>query len=138
MVPSPWVNIQHVSFVQGFGQNVATFSLLQAFDDEDEEDEGEGPERNAPQERQSKGTQPVLDAGAVMSCLKRALKIAHAAQQQLSISRRTQDTTPVLLFLEILNKYLYYFDQKLPPITPDVLKASTPSVSKSCAMCQLS
>ena len=59
-----------------------------------------------------------------MSCLKRALKIAHAAQQQLTISRKTQDTTPVLLFVEILNKYLYYFDQGLPPITPEVLKVS--------------
>ena len=62
-----------------------------------------------------------------MSCLKRGLKIAHAAQQQLNISRKTQDTTPVLLFLEILNKYLYYFDQGLPPITTEVLKARLPS-----------
>ena len=88
--------------------------------DEDEDEEADTPT----EQRQGSGQQqPVRDAPAVMSCLKRGLKIAHAAQQQLNISRKTQDTTPVLLFLEILNKYLYYFDQGLPPITTEVLKA---------------
>ena len=90
-----------------------------------EEDEDEEADSSAEQKQSSGQQQPVRDASAVMSCLKRGLKIAHAAQQQLNISRKTQDTTPVLLFLEILNKYLYYFDQGLPPITTEVLKASS-------------
>ncbi len=48
---------------------------------------------------------------------------------QAAAARKTQDTSPVLLFVEILNKYLYYFDQDLPLITPEVLKVTlgTPS-----------
>lgn len=82
-----------------------------------------------PSAKQGNSQHVVRDAAQVMSCLKRGLKIAHAAQQQLTISRKTQDTTPVLLFVEILNKYLYYFDQELPPITPEVLKVSLLRVS---------
>jgi len=43
---------------------------------------------------------------------------------QAAAARKTQDTSPVQLFVEILNKYLYYFDQDLPLITPAVLEAS--------------
>ena len=65
---------------------------------------------------------PVRDPNSVMTCLKRALKIAHAAQQQLAVAMKTKDTTPVLLFVEILNNYIYYFEQGLPTITPSVLQ----------------
>ena len=57
-----------------------------------------------------------------MVCLKRALKIAHAAQQQLAIALRQSDTMPAALFLEILNHYLYYFDQGLALISSTVLQ----------------
>ena len=62
------------------------------------------------------------DAEGVMTCLKRALKIAHAAQQQSAVARKTADTEPVSLFVEILNHYIYYFDQRLPNITPSMLQ----------------
>ena len=76
--------------------------------------------------RQSAGQQqPVRDASEVMACLKRGLKIADAAQNQLNMSRKTQDTTPMLLYVEVLNKYLYYFDQELPKIGPDELQVIT-------------
>ena len=60
-----------------------------------------------------------------MVCLKRALKIAHAAQQQLAIALRQSDTLPAALFVEILNHYLYYFDQGLTLITSAVLQVGT-------------
>lgn len=59
-----------------------------------------------------------------MACLKRALKIANAAQQQLAMSaRRTGLSEPVSLFVDILSQYLYYFEQGLPDITIAVLQA---------------
>lgn len=65
---------------------------------------------------------PVRAPESVMTCLKRALKIAHAAQQQLAVAMKTKDATPVLLFVDILNHYIYYFEQGLPTITPSVLQ----------------
>ncbi|CAL5218743.1 g459 [Coccomyxa viridis] len=65
---------------------------------------------------------PVRDGDQVMVCLKRALKIAHAAQQQLAIALRQSDTLPAALFVEILNHYLYYFDQGLALISSTVLQ----------------
>ncbi len=64
----------------------------------------------------------VRDGDQVMVCLKRALKIAHAAQQQLAIAMRQSDTMPAALFVEILNHYLYYFDQGLTLINSTVLQ----------------
>ena len=65
-----------------------------------------------------------------MVCLKRALKIAHAAQQQLAIALRSNDTTPASLFVEILNHYLYYFDQGLTLISSSVLQVGLPNASE--------
>lgn len=64
----------------------------------------------------------VRDGESVMKCLKRALKITHAAQQQLAVALRSSDTMPAMLFVEILNHYLYYFDQGLPLISASVLQ----------------
>ncbi|EIE25972.1 vacuolar protein sorting-associated protein 35, partial [Coccomyxa subellipsoidea C-169] len=64
----------------------------------------------------------VQDGEHVMMCLKRALKIAHAAQQQLAVALRSSDTLPAWLFVEILNHYLYYFDQGLSSISASVLQ----------------
>lgn len=71
------------------------------------------------------GPVQVRDGEHVMVCLKRALKIAHAAQQQLAIALRSSDTTPASLFVEILNHYLYYFDQGLTLISSSVLQVGT-------------
>lgn len=60
-----------------------------------------------------------------MVCLKRALKIAHAAQQQLAVALRSSDTVPAWLFVEILNHYLYYYDQGLSLISVSVLQVAS-------------
>lgn len=64
------------------------------------------------------------DANGVLSCLKRALKIANAAQQQLAVAakRPAGDAGPALLFVEILNHYLYYYDQGCELVTQAVLQ----------------
>lgn len=63
----------------------------------------------------------VRDASSVMTCLKRALKMANAAQQQSAI-RGNPSTEAVSLYVEILNHYLYFFDQGLESITPSVIQ----------------
>ena len=73
---------------------------------------------------------PVRDGERVLVCLKRALKTAHAAQQQLAAALRGADTAPASLFVEILNHYLFYFDQGMPGITPSVLQARAPYVTR--------
>ena len=65
------------------------------------------------------------DADNVLSCLKRALKIANAAQQQLAVALKASDTGPAFLYVEILNQYLYYFERGLPNITSSVLQVRT-------------
>ena len=58
-----------------------------------------------------------------MTCLKRALKVANAAQQQLAMSaKRTGLSEPVRLYVDILNQYLFFFDQGVPNITVTVLQ----------------
>ncbi|BDA44236.1 probable vacuolar protein sorting-associated protein 35 [Coccomyxa sp. Obi] len=79
----------------------------------DNEEDGSGPSALQP---------PVQDGEHVMMCLKRALKIAHAAQQQLAVALRSSDTLPAWLFVEILNHYLYYYDQGLTSISASVLQ----------------
>ena len=82
-------------------------------------------EAEASQESSSNtdGQQPLVrDADSVLSCLKRALKIANAAQQQLAVALKSSDTGPAFLYVEILNQYLYYFDQGLPNITSSVMQ----------------
>ena len=65
----------------------------------------------------------VRDGAAVMTCLKRALKVANAAQQQLAMSaKRTGLSEPVRLYVDILNQYLFFFDQGVPNITVSVLQ----------------
>ncbi|BAT99956.1 hypothetical protein LR48_Vigan499s003300 [Vigna angularis] len=49
------------------------------------------------------------DGERVLLCLKRALRIANAAQQMSNAARG--NTGSVMLFIEILNKYLYFFEK---------------------------
>lgn len=91
-----------------------------ALQSQSEEEDGEDG-----QDDQTGGAEKADRAGgarqsdSVLNCLKRALKIAHASQQQLALARKSKDTTPVLLFVEILNKYLYFFEQDVPSITAE-------------------
>ncbi|KAL5752452.1 hypothetical protein ACOSQ2_022959 [Xanthoceras sorbifolium] len=55
------------------------------------------------------------DGERVVLCLKRALRIANAAQQMSNAARGS--TGSVTLFVEILNKYLYFFEKGNPQIT---------------------
>ncbi|KAK3007707.1 hypothetical protein RJ639_015052 [Escallonia herrerae] len=57
----------------------------------------------------------IKDGERVLLCLKRSLRIANAAQQMANVTRGSSG--PVTLFVEILNKYLYFFEKGNPQIT---------------------
>lgn len=57
----------------------------------------------------------IKDGERVLLCLKRALRIANAAHQMANVARGSSG--PVTLFVEILNKYIYYFEKGNPQIT---------------------
>ncbi|CAI0435598.1 unnamed protein product [Linum tenue] len=60
------------------------------------------------------------DGERVLLCLKRALRIANAAQQMANAARGSSG--PVTLFVEILNKYLYFFEKGNPQITSNMIQ----------------
>eukprot|EP00268_Persea_americana_P018225 TRINITY_DN1902_c0_g1_i3.p1 TRINITY_DN1902_c0_g1~~TRINITY_DN1902_c0_g1_i3.p1 ORF type:complete len:790 (+),score=145.59 TRINITY_DN1902_c0_g1_i3:289-2658(+) len=62
----------------------------------------------------------IKDGERVLLCLKRALRIANAAQQMANVTRGSSG--PVTLFVEILNKYLYFFEKGNPQITSKAIK----------------
>ncbi len=97
-----------------------------------------GEEASSPDDSDSSTVQPLVrDADNVLSCLKRALKIANAAQQQLAVALKASDTAPAFLYVEILNQYLYYFEQGLPNITSSVIQvrlSALISLSRSCVV----
>ncbi|CAM6128426.1 unnamed protein product [Calypogeia fissa] len=62
----------------------------------------------------------VKDGERVLLCLKRALRIANAAQQMSSATRGSNG--PLTLFVEILNKYLYYYEKGNPQVTSTVIQ----------------
>lgn len=62
----------------------------------------------------------VKDGERVLLCLKRALRIANAAQQMATATKGSHG--PVTLFIEILNKYLYFFEKGNPQITSSVIQ----------------
>lgn len=70
----------------------------------------------------------VRDAAGVLSCLKRALRVANAAQQQLAVAARAgaDAAGPAFLYVEILNRYLYFFDRGVDLVTPAVLQVHGP------------
>lgn len=65
----------------------------------------------APQKKDKQKQPGHRDAKRVLACLQRSLKIANACMGQ-----------QVHLFVEILNKYLYFFDRKCPSITAKYLR----------------
>ncbi|XP_074294501.1 vacuolar protein sorting-associated protein 35A-like [Silene latifolia] len=62
----------------------------------------------------------VRDGERVLLCLKRALKIANAAQQMANATRGKGGS--VMLFIEILNKYLYFFEKGNNQITVNAIQ----------------
>ncbi|KAL8168391.1 hypothetical protein V2J09_009890 [Rumex salicifolius] len=60
------------------------------------------------------------DGERVLLCLKRALKIANAAQQMSNATRGSSGS--VVLFIEILNKYLYFFEKGNTQITVSTIQ----------------
>ncbi|KAL3639044.1 Vacuolar protein sorting-associated protein 35B [Castilleja foliolosa] len=62
----------------------------------------------------------IKDGERVLLCLKRSLRIANAAQQMANVTRGSSG--PVTLFVEILNKYLYFFEKGNPQITASVIQ----------------
>ncbi|KAJ3670146.1 hypothetical protein LUZ60_010470 [Juncus effusus] len=62
----------------------------------------------------------VKDGERVLLCLKRALRIANAAQQMANVARGSSGS--VALFIEILNKYLYFFEKGNPQITTKAIQ----------------
>lgn len=82
-------------------------------------------EASSTDDTEANEVQPLVrDADNVLSCLKRALKIANAARQQLAVANKASDTAPAFLYVEILNQYLYYYEQGLPNITASVMQVS--------------
>ncbi|GMY28230.1 vacuolar protein sorting-associated protein 35B-like isoform X1 [Fagus crenata] len=63
----------------------------------------------------------IKDGERVLLCLKRALRIANAAQQMANVTRG--NSGPVTLFVEILNKYLYFFEKGNPQITSAAIQS---------------
>ncbi|XP_020578651.1 vacuolar protein sorting-associated protein 35B-like isoform X2 [Phalaenopsis equestris] len=62
----------------------------------------------------------IKDGERVLLCLKRALRIANAAQQMANVTRGSSG--PVTLFVEILNKYLHFFEKGNPQITSSAIQ----------------
>ena len=62
----------------------------------------------------------IKDGERVLLCLKRALRIANAAQQMANVAKGSSG--PVTLFVEILNKYIYYFEKGNPQITSTAIQ----------------
>ncbi|XP_051140548.1 vacuolar protein sorting-associated protein 35A-like isoform X2 [Andrographis paniculata] len=62
----------------------------------------------------------IRDGERVLLCLKRALRIANAVQQMANATRGSSGS--VILFIEILNKYLYFYEKGVPQITVESIK----------------
>ncbi|CDY39067.1 BnaA02g17560D [Brassica napus] len=63
----------------------------------------------------------IKDGERALLCLRRALSIANAAQQMANATRGSSG--PVTLFVEILNKYIYFYEKGNPRITPSDIQS---------------
>ncbi|WZY76981.1 hypothetical protein YC2023_023365 [Brassica napus] len=63
----------------------------------------------------------IKDGERALLCLRRALRIANAAQQMANATRGSSG--PVTLFVEILNKYIYFYEKGNPRITPSDIQS---------------
>lgn len=80
------------------------------------------------------GSAGVRDAAAVLSCLKRALRIAHALQQQIIQTGRGEPEGPGLLFLQILNRYLYYYEHGIETIALSAVQVGFWLIESGCSL----
>ncbi|KAK4416868.1 Vacuolar protein sorting-associated protein 35A [Sesamum alatum] len=62
----------------------------------------------------------IRDGERVLLCLKRALRIANAVQQMANATRGSGGS--VVLFIEILNKYLYFYEKGVSQITVESIQ----------------
>uniref|UniRef100_A0A7R9YYL8 Vacuolar protein sorting-associated protein 35 n=1 Tax=Chlamydomonas euryale TaxID=1486919 RepID=A0A7R9YYL8_9CHLO len=73
------------------------------------------------------GSGPVRDASRVMASLKRAIKAANAAKQQIEATARAASpdaiATYVSLYIDIFHQHLYYYDRGVDGFSPAVLQA---------------
>ena len=80
-------------------------------------------------------TEAVKDSENVLLCLKRALKIANKAQEVASAASTGGESVSIGLFVEVHNKYLYFFNaanqvQPAPPPRAPRMRASLPPTLK--------
>ncbi|CAA7019334.1 unnamed protein product [Microthlaspi erraticum] len=62
------------------------------------------------------------DGERVVLCLKRAQRIADAVQQMANAARGIGSTRSVDLYVELLNKYLYFLEKGNPQVTGDTIQ----------------
>ncbi|XP_010515537.1 PREDICTED: vacuolar protein sorting-associated protein 35C [Camelina sativa] len=63
------------------------------------------------------------DGERVVLCLKRAQRIADTVQKMTNASRGTSSTGSVALYVELLNKYLYFLEKGNTEVTGDTIKS---------------
>lgn len=63
------------------------------------------------------------DGERVVLCLKRAQKIADAVQKMANASRGASSTGSVSLYVELLNKYLYFLEKGNPQVTGETIQS---------------
>ncbi|KAF3536196.1 hypothetical protein F2Q69_00020828, partial [Brassica cretica] len=63
----------------------------------------------------------IKDGERALLCLRRALRITSAAQQMANATRGSSGS--VTLFVEILNKYIYFYEKGNPHITPSDIQS---------------
>lgn len=63
------------------------------------------------------------DGERVVHCLKRSQKIADAVQQMSNKSRGASSTGSVSLYVELLNKYLYFLEKGNPQVTGETIQS---------------
>ncbi|XP_023639307.1 vacuolar protein sorting-associated protein 35C [Capsella rubella] len=63
------------------------------------------------------------DGERVVLCLKRAQRIADAVQKMANASRGTSSTGSVALYVELLNKYLYFLEKGNSEVTGDTIQS---------------
>ncbi|CAF2152204.1 unnamed protein product [Brassica rapa] len=59
----------------------------------------------------------------IVLCLKRAQKIADAVQKMANASRGASSTGSVSLYVELLNKYLYFLEKGNPQVTGETIQS---------------
>lgn len=80
---------------------------------------------------------PVQDMQKVMACLRRAIKVANAAKQQLSAAARTKDSSYLGLYVEVLNHYLHFMEAGSDIMTPAVVQQLLELVQNEIKHCDV-